>query len=122
MKRLPIAFAILTSTVLAQAPAGGRGGAPAPQAIQQVKPGLFMITGAGGNTTVRVTSEGPGSPGAHPIRRRRHERARVTRLTGGGDGCRDQAGVALTSPRRRSRRCIFRSRRRRWWRSNRCRG
>src|ERR1700689_1327693 len=33
-------------------------GAPQPQAIQQVKPGLFMITGAGGNTTVRVTNAG----------------------------------------------------------------
>lgn len=35
-----------------------RGGAPQPQAIRQVKPGLFMITGAGGNTTVRVTNAG----------------------------------------------------------------
>ena len=38
-------------------PAGGRA-APQPQAIQQVKPGLYMITGAGANTTVRVTSQG----------------------------------------------------------------
>lgn len=59
-----IALAILSAAAFAQAqqppaPArgGGRGG-PQPQAIQQVKPGLFMITGAGGNTTVRVTSEG----------------------------------------------------------------
>lgn len=35
-----------------------RGGAPQPQAIRQVKPALFMITGAGGNTTVRVTNAG----------------------------------------------------------------
>jgi cyclase len=57
-----IALAILAATVLAQAqpaaPAAGGRGAPQPQAIQQVKPGLYMITGAGGNTTVRVTSQG----------------------------------------------------------------
>ena len=37
-----------------------RGGAPqqAPQAVSQIKPGLFLITGAGGNTTVRVTNDG----------------------------------------------------------------
>ncbi len=56
-----IAVAFLAAAVLAQpqqpaAPVGGR--APQPQAIQQVKPGLYMITGAGGNTTVRVTSQG----------------------------------------------------------------
>jgi len=55
-------FVLVAAAVLAQpqqpaAPtAGGR--APQPQAIQQVKPGLFLITGAGGNTTVRVTSQG----------------------------------------------------------------
>jgi len=32
--------------------------APQPQAIQQVKPGLYMITGAGGNSTLRVTTQG----------------------------------------------------------------
>jgi cyclase len=38
---------------------GGRGGPPpAPPAIKQVKPGLFMVTGLGGNSTVRVTPEG----------------------------------------------------------------
>jgi glyoxylase-like metal-dependent hydrolase (beta-lactamase superfamily II) len=43
----------------AGAPGGGRGGAQsAAQATQQIKPGLFVITGAGGNTTVRVTPEG----------------------------------------------------------------
>jgi glyoxylase-like metal-dependent hydrolase (beta-lactamase superfamily II) len=37
----------------------GRGGAAAAtQTTQQIKPGLFVITGAGGNTTVRVTPEG----------------------------------------------------------------
>ena len=56
-------FALLAAASIAQAqppaaPAGGGRGAPQPQAIQQVKPGLYMITGAGGNTTVRVTSQG----------------------------------------------------------------
>jgi cyclase len=56
-------LAILAAGVRAQpqqpaAPAGGGRGAPQPQAIQQVKPGLYMITGAGGNTTVRLTSQG----------------------------------------------------------------
>lgn len=38
-------------------PGGGRGQA-APPAIKQVKPGLYMVTGLGGNTTVRVSDEG----------------------------------------------------------------
>jgi glyoxylase-like metal-dependent hydrolase (beta-lactamase superfamily II) len=33
-------------------------GAPQPQAIQQVKPNVYMVTGAGGNSTFRVTPEG----------------------------------------------------------------
>ena len=38
----------------------GRGQAPppAPMAIKQVKPGLYMVTGFGGNSTVRVTPQG----------------------------------------------------------------
>jgi cyclase len=60
---LPIALTMLAAALLAQpqqspAPAAGGRGAPQPQAIQQVKPGLYIITGAGGNTTVRVTSQG----------------------------------------------------------------
>jgi glyoxylase-like metal-dependent hydrolase (beta-lactamase superfamily II) len=40
-------------------PGGGRGGPPqAPPAIKQVKPGLYMVTGAGGNSTVRVSTDG----------------------------------------------------------------
>ncbi len=35
---------------------GGRGGGP--PAIKQVKPGVYMVTGAGGNSTVRVVPEG----------------------------------------------------------------
>jgi len=58
-----IALAILAAAVPAQtqqpaAPVAAGRGAPQPQAIQQVKTGLYMITGAGGNTTVRVTSQG----------------------------------------------------------------
>jgi len=63
MPKLITIFALLVAASIAQsqppaAPAGGGRGAPQPQAIQQVKPGLYMITGAGGNTTVRVTSQG----------------------------------------------------------------
>jgi glyoxylase-like metal-dependent hydrolase (beta-lactamase superfamily II) len=64
---LGITVALLAVAVFAGAdlgaqppPAPGPGGraAPQPQAIQQVKPGLFMITGAGANSLVRVTSQG----------------------------------------------------------------
>jgi cyclase len=58
MKTLSIALAILATSAFAQAPPAGGRGAPQPQAIQQVKPGLYMVTGAGGNSTFRVTSEG----------------------------------------------------------------
>ena len=39
---------------------GGRGAAAqaAGQAIKQIKPGIYMVTGAGGNSTVRVSDEG----------------------------------------------------------------
>jgi glyoxylase-like metal-dependent hydrolase (beta-lactamase superfamily II) len=37
---------------------GQRGGAPAPMAIKQVKPGVYMVTNNGGNSTVRVTDQG----------------------------------------------------------------
>jgi glyoxylase-like metal-dependent hydrolase (beta-lactamase superfamily II) len=42
-------------------PGGGQGGGrgpAAPPAIKQVKPGLYMVTGLGGNSTVRVANEG----------------------------------------------------------------
>jgi cyclase len=60
---ISIAITILAAAALAQPqqpapPAAGGRSAPQPQAIQQVKPGLYMITGAGGNTTVRVTNQG----------------------------------------------------------------
>jgi glyoxylase-like metal-dependent hydrolase (beta-lactamase superfamily II) len=60
-----------TGAAYAQAPAGGgapaqggqgggRAGGPpqAPPAIKQVKPGVYMVTGIGGNSTVRVTDAG----------------------------------------------------------------
>jgi cyclase len=52
IRKIAIALAALTSPLMAQR------GAPQPQAIQQVKPGLYLITGAGGNSTLRITSEG----------------------------------------------------------------
>lgn len=55
-KTISIAIAVLALAAGAYSQRGG--GAPPPQAIQQVKPGVFMITGAGGNTTVRVTPAG----------------------------------------------------------------
>jgi len=50
---LPAAL-LFASAVLAQAPAAPR----PPLVVKPVKPGLFMIVGAGGNTTVRVTGDG----------------------------------------------------------------
>jgi cyclase len=59
MKTLLLTIAVLATSAFSQAPpAGGGRGAPQPQAIQQVKPGLYMVTGAGGNSTFRVTNEG----------------------------------------------------------------
>jgi hypothetical protein len=51
-----IAAALALATVVqAQAPGAGRGAAPppAPQKIMQVKQNLYIVTGAGGNSTVR---------------------------------------------------------------------
>src|SRR5580704_1792897 len=53
-----LAVAVIAGAQPPAAPAPGGRAAPQPQAIQQVKPGLFMITGAGANTLVRVTSQG----------------------------------------------------------------
>ncbi|MSO83387.1 MAG: MBL fold metallo-hydrolase [Acidobacteria bacterium] len=60
---IPAIVLAATASVHGQAPAGqGRGAAPAPppapMAIKQVKPGLRMVTGFGGNSTVRVTDQG----------------------------------------------------------------
>src|SRR5688572_8424404 len=56
-------FTLTAATALAQAPQGagrgGRGGAgQAVEKIRQLKPDLYMITGGGANTLVRVTTEG----------------------------------------------------------------
>ncbi len=55
MAAVPAAF-----VVFAQAPQTGRGGRgqQPPMAIKQVKPNVYMVTGNGGNSTVRVTDEG----------------------------------------------------------------
>lgn len=56
--------ALLVVRIVAQAPApapaqgGGRGGGQPVQAIAQVRPGLFIVPGAGANSIVRVTSDG----------------------------------------------------------------
>ena len=49
---LAAVLAAVAGSAAAQAPA------PAPQAVKMVKPGLFMVTGAGGNVSVRITSDG----------------------------------------------------------------
>ena len=56
MKFLPGLFilALVPSIVLAQA---GSGAQPALQ-IQPVKPGLYMVTGAGANSLIRITNDG----------------------------------------------------------------
>jgi cyclase len=53
----------LVATLSAQQPDGGRGGrgAPAGQTVEKIrplKPDLYMVTGGGANTLVRVTREG----------------------------------------------------------------
>jgi glyoxylase-like metal-dependent hydrolase (beta-lactamase superfamily II) len=64
-----VACVVVAATLIVhgQAPAGGaavqgqgRGAAPppAPMEIKQVKPGLYMVTGFGGNSIVRVTNDG----------------------------------------------------------------
>jgi glyoxylase-like metal-dependent hydrolase (beta-lactamase superfamily II) len=63
MSRIALSMALCALTVSAQAPKGegkkGGGAPPAqPQMIQQIKPGFYVVTGAGGNTGVRVTKQG----------------------------------------------------------------
>ncbi len=50
-----LSIVILAAAAAAQPP---RGGQPQALATRQVKPGLYLITGAGANTEVRVTNEG----------------------------------------------------------------
>ena len=65
MRNLLLATAVVTAfgvSVLAQAPAQGagqgRGGGQPVQAIQMIKPGLYIVPGGGSNSIVRVTTEG----------------------------------------------------------------
>lgn len=60
---LIMGVSLLTTAVLAQGPkgGGGRGGPKAGQTVEkirQLKPNLYMITGGGANTLIRVTPEG----------------------------------------------------------------
>ena len=55
-----VVLCVIAASAWARAPQGrGRGGAPDNvMPARQLKPGLFLITGAGANTLVRVTTEG----------------------------------------------------------------
>src|SRR5512142_1240032 len=62
---LTIALSLVTTGLLAQGPQGGRGGGKggpkAGQTVEKIrllKPNLYMITGGGANTLIRVTPEG----------------------------------------------------------------
>jgi len=59
---LTITLSIVTTGLLAQAPpGGGRGGPKAGATVEKIrllKPNLYMITGGGANTLIRVTPEG----------------------------------------------------------------
>jgi glyoxylase-like metal-dependent hydrolase (beta-lactamase superfamily II) len=58
MKNLSAFLLACLAVAAAQVPQPAGRGAPQPQAIQQIKPNLYMVTGAGGNSTFRVTPEG----------------------------------------------------------------
>ena len=54
-----LAWALIAPAALAQVPAPALPPPPtAPQTIHPVKPDLFMVTGGGGNSTVRITTAG----------------------------------------------------------------
>lgn len=59
---LAIAFLgpMMTGPAHAQEKGKGKGGAPAPQPqkIEMIKPGFYVVTGAGGNSSIRVTKAG----------------------------------------------------------------
>ena len=56
---IALVVAFVSMAAAQQPPAAGRGGAPDNVApARQLKPGFFLITGAGANTAVRVTPEG----------------------------------------------------------------
>ena len=56
MRKFPVILAVVAG-VSGSAFAQGRGGPNPVQPIQQVKPGLYMIAGAGANSEVRVTAD-----------------------------------------------------------------
>ena len=53
-----VATTIVLAAALAAGQGRGRGGGQPVQPIQPVKPGLYMVAGAGANSLVRVTSDG----------------------------------------------------------------
>jgi cyclase len=53
-----VAFGVAAMAVSAQQPAGGRGGAPQPLAVHQLKPTVYWVEGAGGNSAVIVGTNG----------------------------------------------------------------
>jgi cyclase len=55
---MPLGHLTAQAAAPAAAPAAPAPTPPPPQTIKQLKPGLFMVTGGGGNSTVRVTSAG----------------------------------------------------------------
>ena len=57
LRRISLIAFLLTLPVLAQR-GGGKGGGQAIQPIQQIKPGLYLVAGAGANSLVRVTNDG----------------------------------------------------------------
>src|SRR6187402_2987575 len=55
---LAVAAILLLSGLTARAQTPPPAPAATAQAVKMVKPGLFMVIGAGGNVTVRITSDG----------------------------------------------------------------
>jgi len=58
---LMFSASLVTTGLLAQGPGGGRGGPKAGATVEKIrllKPNLYMITGGGANTLIRVTPEG----------------------------------------------------------------
>lgn len=51
-------FVVASAGMVCAQGKGGKGGGNQAQVIKEVKPGLYVVTGAGGNSSVRVTSEG----------------------------------------------------------------
>src|SRR5215470_15858529 len=61
MRRILPVYAMAAAALFAQGPGGGKGGPKAGATVEKIrmlKPNLYMITGGGANTLVRVTPEG----------------------------------------------------------------